>query len=81
MTLSRPKRRQLIFAWIGIGFAWAASSALSVVVLTDWVLLVLPAATVAALGVGAVVTKRLLAHHRRATITVGDLRATRTRRS
>ena len=80
MTLTRPRRRQLILAWIGIGFAWAASFALSVVVLTDWVPLVLPAATVAALGVGAIVTRRLFAHQRRATITVGDLRGPRMRR-
>lgn len=80
MTLTRPKRRQLILAWIGIGFAWAASFVLSVVLLAEWVPLVLPAATVAAVAVGAIVTKRLLAHHRRASITVGDLRGPRMRR-
>jgi hypothetical protein len=79
MTLSRPKRRQLILAWIGIGFAWVASFVLAAVLLTDWIALAVPATAVAALGVGAIVTKRLHAHHRRASITVGDLRGTTSR--
>ena len=80
MTLTRPRRRKLILVWIGIGFAWVSSFALTAVLLTDWIALAVPATTVAALGVGAIVTRRLLAHQRRASITVGDLRGTRTRR-
>ncbi len=80
MTLSRANRRQLILSWFGIGFAWAASVGLGVVLLAEWLALLVPAATLGAVGGGLVVGKRLRAHQRRASITVGDLRATRMKR-
>jgi hypothetical protein len=77
MALSKARRRQLILSWLGIALAWAASFATVFVLLTEWLVLALPAATVGALGAGALLTKRIRAHHRRGTITVGDLRAAR----
>ena len=81
MLLSKLRRRQLILSWIGIGLGWAASLGLTFVLLNDWIRLLVPAVTVGALAVGVLMTKRVTAHHKRATITVGDLRGMRARRS
>jgi len=80
MLLSKMRRRQLVLSWTGIGLAWAASLGLGFVLLTEWIGLFVPATTVGALGVGAIITRRLTAHQKRASITVGDLRAARSRR-
>jgi hypothetical protein len=75
MTLSRSRRRQLILSWLGIVTGWAASLGLVFVLLADWIPLAVPTATAGALGAGALVTRRVRAHHERASITVRDLRA------
>ncbi|MBM4184388.1 MAG: hypothetical protein FJ207_09190 [Gemmatimonadetes bacterium] len=80
MTLTKARRTQLILSWIGIGLGWAASLGLGLVLLSEWIALLVPAATAGALGVGVLVTKRVTAHHKRASITVGDLRMARPRR-
>jgi hypothetical protein len=80
VTLTKARRQQLVLSWIGIGLGWAASLGLGFVLLTGWIALLVPATTAGALGVGAVITRRLTARHKRASITVGDLRAARARR-
>lgn len=80
MLLTKVRRRQLILSWVGIGVGWAASIALGFLLIAEWIALLVPATTVGALCVGALVTKRLTAQHKRASITVGDLRGVRTQR-
>ena len=77
MSLTKPRRRQMILSWLGIVFGWAVSVGLGVVLLTEWIALIVPATTVGALGVGTLVTRRLLAREVRASITLRDLRGTR----
>ena len=80
MTLTRPKRQQLILGWIGIGVTWSASCVVEIMLLSERAGLALGLTTTVAVGAGALVTKRLTAPEGRASIKVSDLRATRPRR-
>ena len=77
MIPSKARRRQMILSWLGIVIGWTVSVGVGLVLMTEWLALLVPAMTVGALGVGALLTRRLLAREVRASITVGDLRATR----
>jgi hypothetical protein len=80
MTLTRPRRHQLILTWIGIGVTWTASCVLEVMLLSERVGLVLALTTTIAVCAGAIATKKLTAREHRASIKVSDLRAARSRR-
>ena len=80
MTLTRPRRQQLILSWIGIGVTWAASCVVVIMLLSERVGLALAFTTTVAVGAGAFVTKRLTAREGRASIKVSDLRAIHHRR-
>ncbi|MEQ1856390.1 MAG: hypothetical protein ABL963_07965 [Longimicrobiales bacterium] len=81
MALTRARRQQLILSWIGIALGWIASMGVGFLLLTQWLVLLVPASTVGALGVGAVITKRIRTPHLRASIKVGDLHPTRRARA
>lgn len=80
MTLTRPRRHQLILGWIGIGVTWSASCVVEIMLLSERVGLALALTTTVAVGAGAVVTKRLTTREGRASIKVSDLRAIYHRR-
>ena len=61
-------------------FTWSASCVVEIMLLSERVGLALALTTTAAVGAGAVVTKRLTAREGRASIKVSDLRAIHHRR-
>lgn len=77
MMLTKARKRQLALSLMGIALAWALSVAIGVVLFPDWLALIVPATTVIAVLVTYVTSRRIRAHSRRASITVGDLRGTR----
>lgn len=80
MTLTRPRRQQLILAWIGIGVTWSGSCVLEIMLLSERVGLALVLTTTAAAGAGALATRRATAREGRARIKVSDLRVSRPHR-
>ncbi|MGE0158499.1 MAG: hypothetical protein AB7T31_03750 [Gemmatimonadales bacterium] len=77
--MTKARRQQLVLGLSGISLTWAASIVLELLLL-EFALVALGATTVLALVVAVVLTRRLLAPHRRAMITVGDLRGRLQRR-
>jgi len=63
--------------WIGIALTWAVSVPLELALLGDRAPLAMAITTTLALIIGVQVTRRAIAPHRRARITVRDLRARR----
>jgi hypothetical protein len=80
MPITKARRQQLLLGWAGIALTWIASVVLEVVLLGTEALLAIAATTTVALIVGVQLTRRVMAPHRRASITVGDLRTRRLQR-
>jgi hypothetical protein len=78
--MTRARRQQLLLGWIGIALTWFASVVLEVVLLGSDAPLAVVVTTTVALIVGVLLTRRAMAPHRRASITVGDLRERRLQR-
>jgi uncharacterized membrane protein len=79
MILTRARRQQLTLSWIGIVVTWVASLGLELALLGDRAPLAIAITSGLLLVVGIVLTRRVLTPHRRARITVGDLRQRRRR--
>jgi hypothetical protein len=80
MPMTKARRQQLVLGWFGIALTWAASVILEVVLLGTEAVLAVVVTTTVALIVGVQLTRRAMAPHRRASITVGDLRERRLER-
>jgi hypothetical protein len=80
MPMTKARRQQLLLGWGGIALTWAASVVLEVVLLGDEAVLAVVISTMVAVIVAVQLTRRVMAPHRRATITVGDLRTRRLQR-
>ena len=80
MVLTKARRQHLVLSWIGIAVTWVTSLALELELLGDRAPMAIAITTTVALFVGILVTRRALAPHRRANITVDDLRHRRAGR-
>jgi hypothetical protein len=80
MPMTKARRQQLLLGWAGIALTWVASVVLEVVLLGSEAALAVVVTTTVALIVGVQLTRKVTAPHRRASITVGDLRARFQRR-
>ena len=80
MPMTKARRQQLLLGWVGIALTWLASVVLEILLLGSEALLAVVATTTVALVVGVHLTRRVMAPHRRASITVGDLRGRLQRR-
>jgi len=78
--MTKARRQQLLLGWAGIALTWAASVVLEVVLLGSDAVLAALVTTTVALIVGVQLTRRVMAPHQRASITVGDLRGRLERR-
>jgi hypothetical protein len=74
MPMTKARRHQLIRVWTVLALAAGASIGLEIVLLEDGAALAVAITTTACLGIGIHLTRRTLAPHKRAVITVGDLR-------
>jgi hypothetical protein len=75
MTTTKVRRQHLFVAWSGIVLATSATVALEIVLLGDRALLAWAVTATVGLIIGILVTRRVLAPHKRAAITVSELRA------
>ena len=75
MSMTKARRQQLILGWSGIAITWLASVVLEIVLLGTGAYLAAAVTTTAAVIAVVQLTRRAMTPHRRASITVGDLRA------
>ena len=78
MPMTKARRHQIIRAWTAIALTVGASVGLEIMLLENRAPIAVLITSTAALGIGVHLTRRTLAPHKRALITVGDLRG-RTR--
>ena len=80
ISMTKARKQQLVLGWGGIAVTWVASAVLEIVLLRERAFVaVLVTTTIAAIA-GVLLTRRVMTPHRRATITVGDLRGRRLER-
>jgi len=80
MPMTKARRQQLLLGWAGTALTWAASVVLEILLLGSDAALAVVVTTTAALVIGVQLTRRVMAPHQRASITVGDLRGRLERR-
>jgi hypothetical protein len=80
MPINKAQRQQLILGWCGISITWLASVVLEILLLGSGAILAIGVTTTVAAVVGVFVTRKVTTPHRRASITVGDLRGRRLQR-
>jgi hypothetical protein len=77
MTQGMGARGRLIVAWTVVAVTWVGAVVTELMLLPEHVALAVPLTTVAATGLGVLVTRRLSAHREQPIITVQDLRRRR----